>query len=116
MKTLQVPKYYVYVEVLADKTTLTMGWYIVSEVKIYRVEGYMLISHDRLPTWQKFKKEVRALNEQQAIEYVYSILGSNHKLRRKHIRITSVREIPLEEVTDRRIIDLATIKGFVKIE
>ncbi len=84
----------------------------MSEVKIFRVEGYMLISHDRYPTWQKFSKEVRALTKEQAIEYVYSILGSNHKLRRKHIKITSVKEISLDEVRDRRIAALAMIKGF----
>ena len=76
----------------------------------------MLISHDRLPTWQKFVKEVRALNEKQAIEYVYSVLGSNHKVRRKHIRITSVKEISLEEATDRKVVELARITGFVKLE
>lgn len=86
----------------------------MSEIKIYRVEGIMLISHDKFPTWQKFTKEVRALNEQQAIEYVYSVLGSNHKLRRKHIKITSVKEISLEEVRDRRIAALAKLERFVK--
>ncbi len=84
----------------------------MSEVKIYRVEGYMLISHDKFPTWQKFTKEVRALTKEQALEYVYSVLGSNHKLRRKHIRITSIKEITLDEVRDRRIASLAMIKGF----
>jgi len=87
----------------------------VSDVKIYRVEGLMLISHDRFPTWQKFSKEVRALTPEQAIEYVYSVLGSNHKLRRKHIKILSVKEISLEEVKDRKVAVLSTIKRFVKI-
>ncbi len=87
----------------------------MSDVKIYRVEGLMLISHDRFPTWQKFTKEVRALTPEQAIEYVYSVLGSNHKLRRKHIKILSVKEIPLEEVKDRKVAMLSTIKRFVKI-
>ncbi len=84
----------------------------MSEVKIFRIEGYMLISHDRYPAWQKFSKEVRALTKEQAIEYVYSVLGSNHKLRRKHIKITSIKEISLDEVRDRRIAALAMIKGF----
>jgi large subunit ribosomal protein LX len=86
----------------------------MDEVKIFRVEGLMLISHDRFPVWQKFSKEVRALNKEQAIEYVYSVLGSNHKLRRKHIKITSVREIPIEEVRDRRILMLSKITRFVR--
>ncbi len=84
----------------------------MSEVKIFKVEGYMLISHDRYPTWQKFSKEVRALTKEQAIEHVYSVLGSNHKLRRKHIKIASVKEISLDEVKDRRIATLSMIEGF----
>ncbi|ABN70186.1 LSU ribosomal protein LX [Staphylothermus marinus F1] len=87
----------------------------MSEIKIYRVEGVMLLSHDRFPVWQKFTKEVRALNKEQAIEYVYSVLGSNHKLRRKHIRITKIEEITLSEVRDRRIVALARLERFVKL-
>lgn len=86
----------------------------MGEIKIYRVEGVMLISHDKYPTWQKFTKEVRALNEEQAKEYVYSFLGSNHKLRRKHIKILNIKEIDISEVRDRRIAGLATLKRFVK--
>ncbi|ADI32477.1 50S ribosomal protein L18Ae [Staphylothermus hellenicus] len=86
----------------------------MSEIKTYRVEGIMLISHDKFPVWQKFTKEVRALNKEQAIEYVYSVLGSNHKLRRKHIKITKIEEIPLSEARDRRIAALAKLERFVK--
>lgn len=69
-------------------------------VKYFKVEGRMLISHDRYPKWQKFKKEVRALKAEDAIEKVYSELGSRHKVRRAHIKIESVKEISLEEVTN----------------
>ncbi|MEM1843935.1 MAG: 50S ribosomal protein L18Ae, partial [Desulfurococcaceae archaeon] len=41
------------------------------EIKIYRITGRMLVSHDRLPTWQKFVQEIRALNEKDALEKVY---------------------------------------------
>ncbi len=84
------------------------------EVKIYRVEGLMLISHDRNPTWQVFRKEVLALKPEHALEKIYSELGSRHKLRRKHIRITSVKEIKPEEATDPYVLALLEIKGFVK--
>ncbi len=84
------------------------------EVKTYRIEGVMLISHDRLPTWQKFVKEVRAVKPGDAIEYVYSVLGSKHKLRRKHIKILKIQEITPEEARDRRIALLSRIEGFVK--
>uniref|UniRef100_A0A7C4HD70 Large ribosomal subunit protein eL20 n=1 Tax=Staphylothermus marinus TaxID=2280 RepID=A0A7C4HD70_STAMA len=84
------------------------------EVKVYRIEGFMLINHDKVPVWQKFVKEVRALNEKDALEYVYSVLGSNHKVKRRHIRITSISEIPVEKARNRNIVELSRIKGFVK--
>ena len=37
----------------------------MGEVKIFRITGRMLVSHDRFPTWQKFTKEVRALTKEQ---------------------------------------------------
>lgn len=85
-----------------------------SEVKIYRVTGYMLISHDRLPTWQKFTQEVTALNEKDALEKVYSLLGSRHKLKRYHIRITEVQTIMPEEVTKPEIHKLLKTERLVK--
>ncbi len=84
------------------------------DVHIYRITGYMLISHDRMPSWQKFSLEVRALKPEHAVEKVYSELGSRHKLRRKHIRITEVREISLEEAESRYIRQLAELRGWVR--
>ncbi len=87
---------------------------MVGEVKIYRVEGYMLISHDRNPRWQKFRKEVLAIKPEHAIERVYSELGSVHKLRRKHIRITRVREISPDEACDQSLVAILSLKRFVR--
>lgn len=80
-----------------------------SEVKIYRITGYMLISHDRYPTWQKFTLELKALNEKQALEKLYSVLGSRHKLKRYHIKVLDISTISPEEVTKpyvRRLLDI----------
>ncbi|WP_440060173.1 50S ribosomal protein L18Ae [Thermogladius sp. 4427co] len=85
----------------------------MSEVKIFRIQGRMLISHDRYPTWQKFTKEIRALSKEHAIEKLYSILGSNHKLRRKHIVIEKVEEIPLEESRDMFVHELSRVERLV---
>lgn len=85
-----------------------------SEVKIYRIEGVMLISHGKYPTWQKFVKEVRALNEKQAVEKVYSILGGSHKLKRYHIKIEKISEIPPEEVTRRELLHLIKLTRLIK--
>lgn len=86
----------------------------MGEVKIYRIEGMMLISHDRNPTWQKFVKEVTALKPEHALEKVYSLLGSNHKLKRRHIKILSIKEISPEEATDPNVLYILGLTRYVK--
>ena len=85
------------------------------KVKYFRVEGRMLISHDRFPRWQKFKKEVRAVKPEDAIEKIYSELGSKHKLKRAHIRVESVKEISRDEVTDPLLLQFENITRVVVI-
>ncbi len=48
--------------------------------------------------WIKFVKEIEAPSEKLAREYTYSILGSNHKVLRKHVEIEEV--VPLGSETD----------------
>ncbi len=86
----------------------------MGEVKVYLVEGEMLLGHDSSPEWRKFRIYVRALKPEHALERVYSELGSRHKLRRRHIRIVSVREVPLEEVEDLRVLKLARLERIVR--
>jgi len=43
--------------------------------------------------WKKFKKTVNAHNERFAVEKVYSLLGSNHKVKRGLIRIEDIRKV-----------------------
>lgn len=86
----------------------------MSEVKIFKIKGRMLLSHDRLPEWRDFTLYVRALKKEHALERVYSELGSRHKLKRYHIKIEEVREVSLDEVEDLNIIRLSTMKGWVK--
>lgn len=82
-------------------------------VKIYRISGRMLISHDRLPTWQEFSIEVRAVKPEDAVEKVLSELGSRHKLKRRHIRIEEIKEISLEEVENPQIRALAKLERWI---
>jgi len=56
--------------------------------------------------WQKFSLEVTDVKQKNAVERVYSLLGSRHKLKRSHIRILEVKEIKPEEVEDSRIREL----------
>ncbi len=86
----------------------------MSEVKIFKVIGKMMISHDKFPEWRKFEIYVRALKEEHAKEKIYSDLGSRHKLKRYHIKIENIIEVPLEEVEDLNIIRLAQLDKWVK--
>ena len=43
--------------------------------------------------WQPFKKVVDASTERFAIEKVYSLIGSNHKVKRHLVRINEVKQV-----------------------
>ncbi|MEM3616785.1 MAG: 50S ribosomal protein L18Ae [Candidatus Bathyarchaeia archaeon] len=68
----------------------------MSEVKIFRVTGE--IRKPKLKT--HFRKEVIAIKPEHAIEKVYTELGSKHRVKRFHIKITSVNEISPQEIED----------------
>jgi large subunit ribosomal protein LX len=66
----------------------------MSEVKVFRVSGEI-----RKPNFQtEFRKEVRALKPEDAVEKVYMELGSKHRVKRFQIRISVVEEICAEEI------------------
>jgi len=68
----------------------------MSEVKVFRVSGKI-----RKPNFQtEFRKEVRALKPEDAIEKVYMLLGSKHRVKRFQMIISKVEEIKLEEIKD----------------
>jgi large subunit ribosomal protein LX len=68
----------------------------MSEVKIFRVIGE--INKPNFKT--TFKKEIRALKNEDAVDHVYKEIGSKHKVKRFQIKILKVEQISLEEVTD----------------
>lgn len=43
--------------------------------------------------WKKFKKIIPAEKESLAIEKLYSIIGSNHKVKRNLIRIQEIKKV-----------------------
>ena len=63
-------------------------------MKVFRVSGE--IRKPNLKT--SFKKEVIALKPEHAVEKVYAELGSKHRVKRVHIKIVSVQEVPSEEI------------------
>jgi len=68
----------------------------MSEVKVFRVIGKI-----RKPNFQTdFRKEVRALKPEEAVERVYMELGSKHRAKRFQIKIIKVEEISPEEIKD----------------
>jgi len=65
-------------------------------VRNFRVEGMI-----RKPNWKtKFKKEVRAIKPEDAVEQVLKDLGSKHRVKRCHIEILRVVEVRPEELED----------------
>ena len=68
----------------------------MSEIKVFRVIGKI----DK-PNWQTdFKKEIRALKPEDAVEGIYKEMGSKNRAKRFQIKILKVEEIGLEEITD----------------
>ncbi len=82
------------------------------KVKVFRIEGVALFSPDRSRRWQYFTIDVRALRPEEALEKVYSDLGSRHKVKRQHIRILNVKEIRPEESKYKFIRDLEVVTGW----
>jgi large subunit ribosomal protein LX len=68
----------------------------VTEVKVFRVIGKITKPNYRTD----FRKEIRALKPEEAVEKVYNEIGSKHRAKRVQIKVLKVEEISLEEVTD----------------
>jgi large subunit ribosomal protein LX len=66
----------------------------MSEVKVFRVTGEI-----RKPNYQTgFRKEVRAVKPEDAVEKIYTEVGSKHRAKRFQIKIIKVEEVPPEEI------------------
>ncbi|MEJ2769938.1 MULTISPECIES: 50S ribosomal protein L18Ae [unclassified Stygiolobus] len=85
----------------------------MSEIKIFMVRGTALFNESRFPTRQKFVKYIRALNEKQALEKIYSDFGSKNKIKRYNIRIEEIREVKPEEINDKTTRDLVKLEKII---
>jgi large subunit ribosomal protein LX len=65
----------------------------MNEVKKYLVTGNILKPNFKT----SFRKEIKALKPEHAVEELYKILGSKHRIKRFYIKITSVEEVSVEE-------------------
>lgn len=63
-------------------------------MKVFRVTGKIL--KPNLKT--QFRKEIIAEKPEHAKEKVYAELGSKHRVKRFHIKITSVEEVQPEKI------------------
>ena len=69
----------------------------MSEVKTYRITGWI-----NKPNFEnRFRKELRAIKPEDAIEELYKIFGSKHRVKRFQIKIEKVEEVPAEEPNER---------------
>jgi large subunit ribosomal protein LX len=65
-----------------------------NNMKVFKVIGE--IRKPNLET--SFKKEVIAIKPEHAVEKVYAELGSKHRVKRFHIEITRVEEVPPDKI------------------
>ncbi len=75
------------------------------EVKTFRIVGRIRMGYE----WKKFSFETRALKPEDALEELFSELGSRHKAKRQHIKIDAISEISPEEAERVHIKELAQL-------
>ena len=63
-------------------------------MKVFRVTGE--ITKPNLKT--TFSKEILAEKSEHAVEKVYAEIGSKHRVRRFHIKIAGVEEVPVDQI------------------
>lgn len=71
-------------------------WSKMSDVKVFRVHGKIVKPNFHTD----FKKEMRALKVEDAIDRVYKEVGSSHRAKRFQIKILKVEEIGPDEISD----------------
>ncbi|MHA1605397.1 MAG: 50S ribosomal protein L18Ae [Candidatus Freyarchaeota archaeon] len=62
-------------------------------VKVFRVKGTFRGKKEKFT----FVKEIRALSEREVKEIIYSEIGSNHEVKRTHIKFEEITPISPEE-------------------
>jgi len=70
----------------------------MSKVKTYRITG--LINKPNFVN--RFRREIRAVKPEDALEELYKFFGSKHRVKRFQIKIEKVEEIPSEELKEQR--------------
>ena len=63
-------------------------------MKLFKVAGEIEKKGLKTP----FLREIVAAKSEHAVERIYAELGSKHRVKRFHITIKNVEEVPLEEI------------------
>lgn len=66
------------------------------KTKIFRIQGKFMMGNALKP----FTKELKATNEEEIRERIYSEFGSKHHIKRNKIKIEDITEISADEVID----------------
>lgn len=73
-------------------------------MKVFRVTGEIKKPNLQTP----FRKEIVAEKAEHALERVYAELGSKHRVKRVHIKVESVEEVPPQEIENPMLKKLVT--------
>jgi large subunit ribosomal protein LX len=84
------------VKKIKERTLKTQKKQKNEKMNVFKVVG----SYRKGKFNQKFTKEILTQNKQQAEEYLYSVMGSKHRLKRREINIDSIEQIPADQVTN----------------
>ncbi|MGB9936735.1 MAG: 50S ribosomal protein L18Ae [Methanobacterium sp.] len=66
------------------------------KTKIFRIQGKFMMGN----AFKPFTKELKAINENDIREKIYSEFGSRHRINRNKIVIEDIKEISKDEVQD----------------
>lgn len=72
----------------------------MTQFKAYRIEGTFPMGVNKK---QPFAREVVCENETEAKETIFSLIGSEHAIKRRMINIKSVKELKPDEVTSLKV-------------
>jgi large subunit ribosomal protein LX len=76
----------------------------MKRLKVFKVTGEILKPNLKTP----FGKEIVAEKPEHAVEKVYAELGSKHRVKRHHIKITSVEEVSPDQIENPLLKKLVT--------
>jgi large subunit ribosomal protein LX len=77
--------------------------------KEVQVENYRVVLHKKpLKLKTKFEVDIRATNEDDALEKAYSRIGSKHRVPRTLLAVTSIKKISTQEIKNNILREIAS--------